>query len=161
MRRAVALGAGAAAAGAAAAAIVDLLDGADPMWTVAAMALLVPPAAVLAAGAWRTASRPAAALCWLGVPAGPVGAALGDRAGASWPWLALEAAWLLGLALASRPRPGLVLVTAVAAVAAGGAAVLTGLHLHQPVAAGAGLRTAMTAAWAAWVAVHLATGPNG
>jgi hypothetical protein len=158
MRRVAALAGAAGAAGAAAATVGDLLDGADPEWTVAAALLLVPPAAVLAAHAWRTAARPAAALCWLGVPVGLAGAALGDRAGTSWPWLALEAAWWIGLTLANRSRPGLALVTAAAAVSASAAAVLTGLHVPQPVAAGAGLRTALTAAWAAWVAVDLAAG---
>jgi hypothetical protein len=155
--RTAAVAGAAGAAGAAVATALDLLDGADPQWTVAASLLLAPPAAVLAAGAWRAAARPAAALCWLGVPVGLAGAALGDRAGGAWPWLALEASWWIGLALAARPaRPGLAVISAVAAVSASAATVLTGLHVPQPVAAGAGLRVAMTVAWAAWVAVDLA-----
>ncbi|HEY3258916.1 MAG TPA: hypothetical protein VGJ95_01380 [Pseudonocardiaceae bacterium] len=148
------------AAGAAAATAVDLLDGADPRWTVAANLLLVPSAAVLAGDAGRAAAGPVAALCWLGVPVGLVGAALGDRAGGTWWRLALEASWWIGVALAVRSsRPGLAVLTGLAAVSASASAAITGLQLPQPVAAGAGLPAAMTVAWAAWAALDLAVRP--
>jgi hypothetical protein len=148
------------AAGAAAATAVDLLDGADLRWTVAASLLLTPPAAVLAAEARRTAAAPVAALCALGIPVGLVGALLGDRAGGTWWWLALESLWWIGLALAARSaRPGLALLTALAAVSALAATTITGLSVPEPVASGAGLRVPITVAWTAWLAVDLALRP--
>jgi hypothetical protein len=156
MRLITGLVAGSAMA-AAATAVIDLLDGADLRWAVAANLLLVPPAAILAAGALRTAAAPVAALCGLGVPAALVGALLGDRAGGTWWWLALETAWWTGVALAAWPvRPGLAVISALAAVLALAAAAITGLRVAEPVASGAGLRVMMTIAWAAWVGVDLA-----
>ena len=150
------LGAGCAAAAAAATA-VDLRDGADPRWTVAANLLLMPPAAALAVRAPPTATRPALALCALGVPVGLVGALLADRAGGTWWWLAMESLWWTGVALAAWPaRTGLAVISALSAVPAAAAAVLTGLPVAQPVAGGAGLWVALTVGWAGWVSVDLA-----
>ncbi len=153
------LAAGCAVAAAATTAI-DLLDGADARWTVLANLLLLPPAAALADGARRTAARPVAALCWVGIPVGLAGALLADRAGVTWPWLAAEASWWVGVALAAWPaRPGLSVLSAVAAVTAAAATAIVGLHVPQPVASGAGLRVVMTVAWAAWAALDLAARP--
>jgi hypothetical protein len=64
------------------------------------------------------------------------------------------------VALAVRSsRPGLAVLTGLAAVSASASAAITGLQLPQPVAAGAGLPAAMTVAWAAWAALDLAVRP--
>jgi hypothetical protein len=150
------------ALGAAAASTIDLLQGADPRWTAAANLFLVPPAALLAAWAWRTATLPYAVLAALGVVVvAPLGAVLGDRAGSTSWWLAVEAAWWTGVAVVAwRSRPGLAVLTAMAAVAAFLAAALMVLGVPEPVASAAGLRIPMTIVWATWVAVDLVLRPT-
>jgi hypothetical protein len=149
------------ALGAAAATTIDLLQGADPRWTAAANLFLVPPAALLAAWAWRTATRPHAVLAALGVVVAPLGAVLGDRAGSTSWWLAVEAAWWTGVAaVAWRSRPGLAVLTAMAAVSALLAAAFMVLEVPEPVASAAGLRIPMTIVWATWVAVDLVLRPT-
>lgn len=149
------------ALGAAAASTMDLLQGADPRWTVAANLFLVLPAALLAAWAWRTATRPYAVLAALGVVVAPLGAVLGDRAGSTSWWLAVEAAWWTGVAaVAWRSRPGLAVLTAMAAVSALLAAAFMVLEVPEPVASAAGLRIPMTIVWATWVAVDLVLRPT-
>jgi hypothetical protein len=146
--------------GAAAATAFDLLQGADERWTIAANLLLMPLAAVMAASAWRTARRPAGALAALGVLVGPLGAVLGDHAGGTWWWLALEAAWWIGvMQVAWRCRPGLAVISAVTAASALVATAVTGLRIPEPIASAAGVRVAMTIAWLAWAGVDLAIRP--
>ena len=148
------------ALGAAAASTIDLLQGADQRWTIAANLLLMPLAAVLAAWVWRTGRRPAGALVALGVLVGPLGAVLGDHAGGTWWWLALEAAWWIGvMQLSWSCRPGLAIISALAAASALVATAVTGLTVAEPIASGAGIRVAMTVAWLAWAGVDLATRP--
>jgi hypothetical protein len=149
------------ALGAAAATTIDLLQGADPRWTVAANLFLVPPAALLAVWAWRTATGPYAVLAALGVVVAPLGAVLGDRAGSTSWWLAVEAAWWTGVAaVAWRSRPGLAVLTAMAAVSALLAAAFMVLEVPEPVASAAGLRIPMIIVWATWVAVDLVLRPT-
>lgn len=146
-----------AALAAAAATAVDLLQGADLSWTVAANLLLLPVAAALAGWAWGTTVRPVAVLVALGILVGPVGALLGDRAGSTWWWLALEATWWVGVALVAwRSRPGLAVITALAAVSGLLAAAFRVLAIPEPLASGAGVRVVMTVAWAMWVGLDLA-----
>jgi hypothetical protein len=147
------------AVGAATVQIVDLLHGLDPRWAVAANLLLFPPAAVLAWLAQRIAGA-AAAMAAAGLVVGPVGALLGDRAGHTWWWLALETVWWAGVMLAFwRSRPGLSVVSGAAAVSVLVAVLFVGLSLPEPVASAAGLRVPLTIAWSAWVAVDLAARP--
>jgi hypothetical protein len=150
------------ALGAAAATAIDLLQGADPRWTTAANLLLMPLAAVLAASVWRTGRRPVRALAALGVVVGPLGAVLGDHAGGTWWWLALETAWWVGVTQVSwRRRPGLAVISALAAASALVATVVTGLTVAEPIASAAGVRVAMTIAWLAWASVDLVARPPG
>jgi hypothetical protein len=149
------------ALGAAAASTIDLLQGADPRWTVAATLFLIPPAALLAAWAWRTATRPYAVLAALGVVVAPLGAVLGDRASSTSWWLAVEAAWWTGVAaVARRSRPGLAVLSAMAAVSALLAAAFMVLEVPEPAASAAGLRVPMTIVWATWVTVDLVLRPT-
>jgi hypothetical protein len=148
------------ALGAAAATAIDLLQGADRRWTIAANLLLVPVAVAIAAWAWRTARRPVGAAAALGILVGPAGAVLGDHAGTTWWWLALEAAWWIGVALVAWPgRPGLAIMSALAAASALVATAITALTVAEPVASGAGVRVTLTIAWLAWVGVDLAIRP--
>ena len=148
------------ALGTAVASTIDLLQGADAGWTVAANMLLLPPAALLAAWAWRTASHPFAALALLGVVVAPLGAVLGDRAGSTSWWLAIEAAWWTGIAaVAWRSRPGFAVLTVMAGVSALLAAALMALEVPEPIASAAGLRIPVTIVWAAWLAVDLVVRP--
>src|SRR5262245_20502516 len=147
--------------GAAAAGTIDLLQGADAGWAVAANVLLLPPAALLAAWAWRTASRPFAALAALGVVVCPLGALLGDRAGSTSWWLALEAAWWTGIAVVAwQSRPGLAVLTVMAAGSALFAAALLALKVPEPIASAAGLRIPLTIVWTTWLAADLVIRPT-
>jgi hypothetical protein len=148
------------ALGAAAATTIDLLQGADARWTVTANLLLLPPAALLAAWAWQNATRPYAVLAALGVVVGPLGAVLGDRAGSTSWWLALEAAWWIALAAATwHLRPGLAVLTTIAAVSALVAAGFIVFGVPEPVASATGLRIPMTIVWATWIGVDLILRP--
>jgi hypothetical protein len=149
------------ALGAAAASTIDLLQGADARWTVGANLLLVPLAALLAAWAWRTASRPGALLATLGIVVVILGAALGDRAGSTSWWLAAEAAWWAGIAaVAWRLRAGLAVLAAMAATSAFLAAVFMIFGIPEPVASAAGIRVPMTIVWATWAAIDLVLRPT-
>jgi hypothetical protein len=148
------------ALGAAATSTIDLLQGTDARWTVAANLLLVPLAALLAAWAWRTAARPYAVLATLGIIVAALGAALGDRAGSTSWWLAAEAAWWAGIAaVAWRSRAGLAVLAAMGATSALLAAAFMILGVPEPVAAAAGIRVPMTIVWATWAAVDLVLRP--
>jgi hypothetical protein len=149
------------ALGAAAASTIDLLQGADARWTVGANLLLVPLAALLAAWAWRTASRPGALLATLGIVVVILGAALGDRAGSTSWWLAAEAAWWAGIAaVAWRLRAGLAVLAGMAATSAFLAAVFMIFGIPEPVASAAGIRVPMTIVWATWAAIDLVLRPT-
>jgi hypothetical protein len=147
--------------GAAAASTIDLLQGADARWTIAANLLLVPLAALLAAWAWRTATGPYAVLATLGIVVALLGGALGDRAGSTSWWLAMEAAWLAGVAVVVwRSRPGLAVLTAMTASSAFLAAAFVLLEIPEPVVSAAGLRVPMTIVWATWAAADLVLRPT-
>ena len=149
------------ALGVAAATTIDLLQGADARWTIAANLLLVPLTALLAAWAWQTAARPYAVLATLGIVVAILGAGLGDRAGSTSWWLAAEAAWWAGIAaVAWRSRVGLAVLAAMAATSAFLAAVFMIVGIPEPVASAAGIRVPMTIVWATWAAVDVVLRPT-
>jgi hypothetical protein len=148
------------ALGAAVASTIDLLQGADARWTIAANLLLVPLTALLAAWAWQTATRPYAVLVTVGIVVVVLGAPLGDRAGSTSWWLAAEAAWWAGItAVAWRSRAGLAVLAAMAATSAFLAAVFMTFGIAEPVASAAGIRVPMTIVWATWAAVDVVLRP--
>jgi hypothetical protein len=154
--------AGVAALLSAAAGAVDLLDGADARWATAADLLLVPPAIALLVEV-RRAQKPQwiVALAALGLLVGPIGALLGDTAGASAQWSALAAAWWCGVASgAAGWRPGLALLSALAAAASALAAGLLAISVPMPLLSLAGARAAFAVAWAAWAGLDLLLRPR-
>ncbi len=156
----VAAAAGGCSMAAAAAFTVDLLNGLDARWAVAANLLLFAPAVVLALLARQSSGGVAVALTTAGLLVAPTGAFLGDQAGHTWWWLLFELAWWTGLMLAFwRSRPGLSVVSGAAAAGALVAAVLVGLSVPEPVASAAGLRVPLTIVWAVWAAADLAVRP--